>query len=251
MAVPYLRLRKPERQLMNINLQCTDSKRKLEELLQQWSEWHTQNCSSSHDSSEVLKSGEETYFPALRLGLDNPSSVSFWMDDQTRHHMSREFIALDSKSVPLYDRGYSLEGGLEIVDASRCFNCGSYNHSLKDCPKPRDNKAVNNARQQQKSRRNQIASSRNPTRYYQNSSKGKYDGLKPGVLDAETQKLLGLGELDPPPWLNRMREIGYPPGYLGNCLIYLNNRKLYVFFFNLAVFFVLFVGLLSRFLECI
>ncbi|XP_057502354.1 uncharacterized protein LOC130786137 isoform X3 [Actinidia eriantha] len=191
-----------------------DSKRKLEELLLQWSEWHTQNCSSCHDSSEVLESGEETYFPALRLGLDNPSSVSFWMDDQTRNHMGREYIALDSKSVPLYDRGYSLEGGLEIVDASRCFNCGSYNHSLKDCPKPRDNKALNNARNQHKSRRNQNASSRNPTRYYQNSPKGKYDGLKPGVLDAETQKLLGLGELDPPPWLNRMREIGYPPGYL-------------------------------------
>jgi zinc finger CCHC domain-containing protein 8 len=39
--------------------------------------------------------------------------------------------------------------------------------------------------------------------------------LKPGSLDAETRKLLGLKELDPPPWLNRMREIGYPPGYFG------------------------------------
>ncbi|KAI4366748.1 hypothetical protein MLD38_022585 [Melastoma candidum] len=27
-------------------------------------------------------------------------------------------------------------------------------------------------------------------------------------------KILGLGELDPPPWLNRMRELSYPPGYL-------------------------------------
>ena len=25
-----------------------------------------------------------------------------------------------------------------------------------------------------------------------------------------------IQELDPPPWLNRMRELGYPPGYLGN-----------------------------------
>jgi zinc finger CCHC domain-containing protein 8 len=24
-----------------------------------------------------------------------------------------------------------------------------------------------------------------------------------------------MQELDPPPWLNRMRELGYPPGYLG------------------------------------
>uniref|UniRef100_A0A5B6ZBF1 CCHC-type domain-containing protein n=1 Tax=Davidia involucrata TaxID=16924 RepID=A0A5B6ZBF1_DAVIN len=205
-----------------------DSKHKLEELLQQWSEWHAQHCSSPHDSNEVLESGEGTYFPALHVGLDKPSAVSFWMDNQTRNQQSKEFISLDS-GVPLYDRGYSLgltstdgssnlEGGLEIVDASRCFNCGSYNHSLKECPKPRDNVAVNNARKQHKSRRNQNASSRsssrNPTRYYQNSPGGKYDGLRPGVLGAETRQLLGLGELDPPPWLKRMREIGYPLGYL-------------------------------------
>jgi len=190
-----------------------DSKRKLEELLQKWSDWHAQHCSSL-DSGEVLESGEETYFPAIRVGLDNPSSVSFWMDNQTRDQRSAEFIALDNKTVPLYDRGYSLEGGLEIGDASRCFNCSSYGHSLKECPKPRDAKAVNNARKEHNSKRNQNAHSRNPTRYYQDSPRGKYDGLRPGVLDAETRKLLGLGELDPPPWLNRMREMGYPPGYL-------------------------------------
>eukprot|EP00256_Glycine_max_P042692 XP_006593393.1 uncharacterized protein LOC100527170 isoform X2 [Glycine max] len=105
--------------------------------------------------------------------------------------------------------------GLEIIDAAaRCFNCGSYNHSLRECPRPRDNTAVNNARNKHKSRRNQNSSSRNPTRYYQNSPAGKYDGLRPGALDDATRQLLGLGELDPPPWLNRMRELGYPPGYL-------------------------------------
>lgn len=83
--------------------------------------------------------------------------------------------------------------GLEIFNASRCFNCGSYNHSLKECPKPRDNVAVNNARKELKSKRNQSAGSRNPTRYYQSSPGGKYDGLRPGVLDVETRKLLGLG----------------------------------------------------------
>lgn len=28
-----------------------------------------------------------------------------------------------------------------------------------------------------------------------------------------------MQELDPPPWLNRMRELGYPPGYLGKITI--------------------------------
>ncbi|KAF5747445.1 hypothetical protein HS088_TW05G00166 [Tripterygium wilfordii] len=201
------------------------SKQKLEELLQQWSEWHARHC-SSQVSNEVLESGEDTYFPALHFGLEKYSAVSFWIDNQTRKQQNNGIISLDSHSVPLYDRGYAFslssadgpgnkEGALEIMrDASRCFNCGSYSHSLKDCSKPRDNVAVNNARKQHKSKRNQNPGSRNPTRYYHNSTGGKYDGLRPGALDTETRQLLGLGELDPPPWLNRMREMGYPPGYL-------------------------------------
>ncbi|XP_017619346.1 uncharacterized protein LOC108463877 isoform X1 [Gossypium arboreum] len=202
------------------------SKQKLEELLQKWSEWQAEHGSSLQEN-ELTESGEKTYFPALRVGADKLSAVSFWIDDQRRNLHDMEFIPLDGNIVPLYDRGFAmgltsadassnLEGGLEIKDeASRCFNCGSYSHSLKQCPKPRDNVAVNNARKQhQKSKRNQSAASRNATRYYQNSQGGKYDDLKPGVLGAETRQLLGLGEFDPPPWLNRMREIGYPPGYL-------------------------------------
>ncbi|KVH92593.1 uncharacterized protein LOC112516041 [Cynara cardunculus var. scolymus] len=202
-----------------------ESKRKLEELLQKWSEWHTRHRSSARDSEVELESGEGTYFPALDVGLDKPSAVSFWLDGETRNLQSKEVIALDNNSIPLYDRGYSfgltsadgsmnVNGGLEIVDGSRCFNCGSYNHALKECPKPRDNAAVNSARKQHKARRNQNSISRNPTRYYQDTPGGKFDGLRPGMLDPETRKLLGLGELDPPPWLNRMREIGYPPGYI-------------------------------------
>ncbi|XP_055828913.1 uncharacterized protein LOC129896940 isoform X2 [Solanum dulcamara] len=201
-----------------------ESRKMLEGLLQQWSEWHAKHCSSETDSREVLESGEETYFPALHVGLEKPSAVTYWVDKQASNNKS-EFIPLDGNSIPLYDRGYSfaltatdssnnVERGIEMVDSSRCFNCGSYGHALKECPKPRDNAAVNSARKQHKSRRNQSASSRNPTRYYQDSPRGKYDGLRPGALDSETRKLLGLGELDPPPWINRMRQMGYPPGYL-------------------------------------
>ncbi|XP_031117215.1 zinc finger CCHC domain-containing protein 8-like [Ipomoea triloba] len=207
------------------NALTRESKQKLEELLRQWSQWHAEHCSSLNDSTKGLESGEETYFPALHVGLEKPCAVSFWMDDLPRNKKAKEYTPLDDNSVPLYDRGYTtaltspdgsnnLEGGLEVVDVSRCFNCGSYSHSMKDCRKPRDTAAVNIARKQHMSRRIQNASSRNSTRYYQNSPKGKYDGLRPGVLDPETKRILGLGELDPPPWLNRMREIGYPPGYL-------------------------------------
>ncbi|KAK9105553.1 hypothetical protein Scep_022397 [Stephania cephalantha] len=200
------------------------SKKKLEEVLQQWSEWHAQQKTSTNDTNETLESGEQTCFPALHFGKQKVSTVSFWVDNQTRKEQDK-FIPLDEDAVPLYDRGFvlgltsaddlnNLEGGVETVDSSRCFNCGSYSHSLKDCPKPRDNAAVNIARQQHKSKRGLISGPQNSSRYYQNSPGGKYDGLRPGFLGLETRKLLGLGELDPPPWLHRMREIGYPPGYL-------------------------------------
>ncbi|KAL6954201.1 hypothetical protein U1Q18_046276 [Sarracenia purpurea var. burkii] len=52
-----------------------DSKQRLEELLQQWSEWHAQHCCTSHASPGTLESGNQTFFPALCVGLDNPSSV--------------------------------------------------------------------------------------------------------------------------------------------------------------------------------
>lgn len=64
---------------------------------------------------------------------------------------------------------------------------------MKDCPKPRDNIAVNNARKQHKSQQNKRPNSRNLIRYYQSSRGGKYDDLVPGMLNVETRQALDLG----------------------------------------------------------
>ena len=37
--------------------------------------------------------------------------------------------------------------------------------------------------------------------------------LKPGQITQETREALGLRPLDPPPWLDKMRQLGYPPTY--------------------------------------
>ncbi|ERN11339.1 zinc finger CCHC domain-containing protein 8 isoform X2 [Amborella trichopoda] len=209
------------------NCLTRDSKKKLNELLQQWSEWHARYViQPKANSEESLESGDEIYFPALHIGHEKSFTMSFWMDNQARQDNSRDLILKDEDSVPLYDRGYAM--GLAALDgltdterqietsedASRCFNCGSYSHSLKECPKPRDNVAVNNARKKHNSKRMKSSGPRCPTRYYQNSPGGKFEGIRAGFLGVETRQCLGIGELDPPPWLNRMREIGYPPGYL-------------------------------------
>ncbi|XP_042418943.1 uncharacterized protein LOC122007197 isoform X1 [Zingiber officinale] len=199
-----------------------DSKRKLVELMQQWSRWQAHNqFSSSRPGDESLEDGEETYFPALHVGTEKSNTVTFWMDSQARREVDKDKASLEA-DVPFYDRGCTLGSnsvdgsgdreGIAILEASRCFNCGSYSHSLKECSKPRDNEAINNARKMHNSSR------RNPTdrarvRYYQKTH-GKFDDLCAGVLGSATRECLGIGENDPPPWLHRMREIGYPPGYL-------------------------------------
>ncbi|XP_074591959.1 uncharacterized protein LOC141847773 [Curcuma longa] len=199
-----------------------ESKRKLMELMQQWSQWQADNqLSSSRPEDVLLEDGEETYFPALHLGTEKSNAVIFWIDNQARQEVDKVKALLEA-DVPFYDRGYTLgsnsvdgssgHGTIETLEASRCFNCGSYSHSLKECPKPHDNVAINNARKMHNS------SKRNPTdraqvRYYQKTT-GKFDDLCAGVLGAETRRCLGIGENDPPPWLHRMQEIGYPPGYL-------------------------------------
>lgn len=85
-----------------------------------------------------------------------------------------------------------LNNRIEALEASRCFNCGSYSHSLKECPKPRDNATISNARKQHSAKRSSAAGSRVQNRYYQRT-RGKFDDLKPGVLGPETRESLGIG----------------------------------------------------------
>ncbi|CAN6273091.1 unnamed protein product [Urochloa humidicola] len=195
-----------------------ESKRKLMELMQQWSQWQARRQHKLKETvEEILESGEETYYPALHVGSEKSCAVSFWVDNQ-----AKENATMDDDSVPLYDREFTL-GSTPLGDSSstdradkddsRCFNCGSYSHALKDCPKPRDNVAISNARKQHNLKRNQSNANRVQNRYYQKTP-GKFDDLKAGVLGPETRECLGIGENDPPPWLHRMRELGYPPGYL-------------------------------------
>ena len=58
------------------------------------------------------------------------------------------------------------------------------------------------------------ACSRCCCRYFEGAAE-EFEDLKPGVLSAELCMALGgLCSTDPPPWLDRMRLLGYPPGYM-------------------------------------
>ncbi|GJP33526.1 hypothetical protein CLOM_g18056 [Closterium sp. NIES-68] len=125
-----------------------------------------------------------------------------------------------------------------LKSAARCFNCGSYTHALRDCQRPRDHAAVAAARAVHAEEKGQSGKDGSDarggagggvgkTRYYGFGGAGggkgrggggmeeRFEGLVPGVLSAELRAAMGIGDLDPPPWLRRMRDLGYPPGYLG------------------------------------
>ena len=55
-------------------------------------------------------------------------------------------------------------------------------------------------------------------------SRSEFADLRPGQLSGDMRAALGLGPLDPPPWLQRMRELGYPPGW--RCALIQNPKGL-------------------------
>lgn len=74
-------------------------------------------------------------------------------------------------------------------EATRCFNCGSYSHALRDCQRPRNYDAINSARSNHNSKKAFPSGPRVPVRYYQTPAGGKDDDeRKPGGPARETQE---------------------------------------------------------------
>ena len=62
------------------------------------------------------------------------------------------------------------------------------------------------------------------------------EGAAPGQLGPELREALRIGALDPPPWLNRMRQLGVPPGitvlqypdpHYGPCVCLIQSAQYY------------------------
>lgn len=100
-----------------------------------------------------------------------------------------------------------------------CFNCGSEDHGIAACPKPKDPKEINRRKEEfQKAcggtpRRNHGPNVRlfEASDY---STNKKFNAFKPGIVSAALRKALKLGDTEIPPWVYSMRNCGYPPGWL-------------------------------------
>ncbi|KAJ4941707.1 hypothetical protein JOQ06_011583 [Pogonophryne albipinna] len=123
----------------------------------------------------------------------------------------------DGWDVPTYQQIFNQVVGTDIEmkekrPKSMCFNCGSIGHQLRDCPKPKDMAAINERRKEFNQNSNQSMQSNQ--RYHADEVEERFAKYKPGVMSEELLTALGIEGNTLPPLIYRMRQMGYPPGWL-------------------------------------
>ncbi|XP_068994823.1 zinc finger CCHC domain-containing protein 8 [Embiotoca jacksoni] len=146
-----------------------------------------------------------TSFSVDKLGQplvnENPQLTDGW-DIPTYHQVFNQVIGTDGQEIEMKDKR----------PKSMCFNCGSSSHQMRDCPKPKDMAAINERRKEFNQNSNQAMQSNQ--RYHADEVEERFSKYKPGVMSEELLAALGINGNTLPPLIYRMRQLGYPPGWL-------------------------------------
>ncbi|XP_017070496.2 zinc finger CCHC domain-containing protein 8 homolog [Drosophila eugracilis] len=86
---------------------------------------------------------------------------------------------------------------------SSCFNCGESDHSLRECPKPRNNARIMRARKKNKR-----------TERYHVDTEQRFGHIRPGRISTKTRHAIGYSRGQLPFMFYRLRVLGYPPAWL-------------------------------------
>lgn len=92
-----------------------------------------------------------------------------------------------------------------------CWNCGSSDHSLRECKQPRNSRKIS------KNRKDFISTKSNSGFIFQRyhvEKEQKYGHFRPGKISKQLRKALGLSSRQLPVHIYNMRLMGYPPGWL-------------------------------------
>jgi len=100
-----------------------------------------------------------------------------------------------------------------------CFNCGDENCSIAKCPKPKDPEAISKRKEEFMAAIGQRGQQRSgpSVRLFEASdysTNKKYKDFKPGAISESLRLALGMDKTELPSWVYRMRNAGYPPGWL-------------------------------------
>ncbi|XP_033627362.1 zinc finger CCHC domain-containing protein 8-like [Asterias rubens] len=94
-----------------------------------------------------------------------------------------------------------------------CWNCGQEDHSLRDCPVPRDLVKISMAKKEFMEQ-NEGNAMMNKRYHKDEAVDQRFANFKPGQLSTSLREALGLDEKQVPPYIFQMRTLGYPPGYM-------------------------------------
>ncbi|XP_057621580.1 zinc finger CCHC domain-containing protein 8 isoform X2 [Chionomys nivalis] len=137
--------------------------------------------------------------------------------------------------IPKYQQVFShivsLEGQEMQVKAKRprphCFNCGSEEHQMKECPMPRNAARISEKRKEYMDACGEANSQSFQQRYHAEEVEERFGRFKPGVISEELQDALGVSDKSLPPFIYRMRQLGYPPGWLKEAELETSGLALY------------------------
>lgn len=90
----------------------------------------------------------------------------------------------------------------------KCFNCDG-DHHLKDCPLPRNFSKISASRQTFKD----VSTPGSDKRYHVGMATDYGRKFVPGKISDKLRQALGVTGEEYPPYITRMRDLGYPPGY--------------------------------------
>uniref|UniRef100_A0A8C5LT16 Zinc finger CCHC domain-containing protein 8 n=1 Tax=Leptobrachium leishanense TaxID=445787 RepID=A0A8C5LT16_9ANUR len=137
--------------------------------------------------------------------------------------------------IPKYQQVFTqvvaLEGQEVQVKAKRpkqcCFNCGSEEHQIKDCPKPRDQSHINMKRKEFMESCAEAGNQHYQPRYHAEEVEERFAKFKPGIISDDLREALGMSSTCLPPFIYQMRRLGYPPGWLMEAMLENSGLSLY------------------------
>ncbi|GAU97163.1 hypothetical protein RvY_08510 [Ramazzottius varieornatus] len=151
-------------------------------------------------------------------------------DPTSRPSKKASLFGLGASSIPqLHIEPQELKDEVRLENATpktpirqkECFNCGG-NHSLMECAEPRDFARINVKRKEFHNSNTSSSSSR----YHEQGTDSEdvikpdeFPDVAPGHISDQLRTALSLDRRDVPSWIFRMRECGYPPGWIRNCVV--------------------------------
>ncbi|XP_072043778.1 zinc finger CCHC domain-containing protein 8-like [Amphiura filiformis] len=110
---------------------------------------------------------------------------------------------------------------------SKCWNCDSEDHSLRECTLQRDFQRINANKQLFQS-----SSTPQQKRYLQDGKssggdKKNFSKFVPGAISNELREAIGIGDDQVPPYIYMMRVHGYPPGWMRDAEVESSGMKVY------------------------